>query len=177
MRKLPKIAILGYGRAGKDEAGAWLGRNTPLIYTGSTSQVLCPLIAIELGISEEEAWNTRHANREYWFEFGNNYRKGDPAKIARKCLLASDMVIGLRDKEELQACKDARLFDLIIWIHRLGTPVDPTVTFSRNDCDLIIDNVGTLKEYHQKLHKLAKFAGLENEHVWDRDIPSVVGEA
>lgn len=160
--RVPKIALLGYGRCGKDTAGEWLGKHTPLRYMGSTSSVICPLIAAELGVPVQEAWETRHNNRKFWYEWANNYRRDNPAKLAEFCLETGDMVVGLRDKFELECCRQKKLFDLTIWIHR-DVPVDPTVTFSRTDCDVVVDNTGTLDEYYARLAKLVKFAGLE---VW-----------
>lgn len=158
---IPKLAILGNGRAGKDTCGAWLGTHTLLRYVGSTSQVICPLIAKELGISEQEAWDTRHQNRKFWYDFANKYRIDDPTKLAKHCLKTGDMVVGLRDKVELQACKDAGLFDLIIWVERDTAVADPTVTFCRSDCDIIVENSGSFDELYHRLARLVSFAGLQ----------------
>jgi hypothetical protein len=156
----PKIALLGYGRAGKDTAGAWLGEHTPLRYVGSTSQVICPMIAKELDIPVEEAWRTRHQHRMFWYEWANAYRRDDPAKLAKKCLEQGDMVVGLRDIIELNACKAAGLFDLIIWIDR-DVPHDPTVTFTKEDCDIVVCNNTDLPTFYARLARLCRFAGIE----------------
>jgi len=158
--RLPRLAILGYGRAGKDEAGRWLGEHTDLRYAGSTSQVVCPLIAKDLGISEQEAWDTRHQNRIYWKDWCNNYGADDPAKLARYCLYRGDIVVGLRDKVELAAIKAEGLIDLYIWIDH-NVPVDPTVTFTVDDCDIVIRNHGTPGQLHEKLGRLAIAMGLD----------------
>lgn len=162
MGKNLKLAILGNGRAGKDTCGAWFGEHTNLKYVGSTSEVVCPLIAQELGISPEEAWNSRHNNRQFWYEWCNEYRKEDPAKLAKYCLSRGDMVVGLRDKIELYACKEEDLFDLIIWVDR-DVPEDKTVTFSREDCDIMISNRGSFEELYGKLARLAKSLGLDSK--------------
>lgn len=152
-----KIAILGLGRVGKDTAGAYIGNHSSLRYMGSTSNIICPIIAKHLGISEKEAWTTRHDgdNRMFWYNFCNEYRRDDPTKLARISLEVSDMVVGLRDKREFDACKEAGLFDLTIWINRDVAP-DPTVTFRREDCDVIIDNTGSFEQYYHKLDRLIK---------------------
>jgi hypothetical protein len=115
---------------------------------------------------------TRHKERKFWYEWANEYRKDDPAKLAKKCLEKGDMVIGLRDKLELQACKDANLFDLIIWIERNVEP-DPTVTFSRDDCDVIIDNNGTISQLQKKLSRLVNLDGVDvfDEPIQDLYLP------
>lgn len=155
----PKIAILGFGRAGKDTAGEIIGKMSPLRYVGSTSQVVCPMIAKDLGLTPEAAWADRHNNRMYWWRWCNEYRKDDPTKIARASLATGDLVVGLRDAIELEACKAAKLFDLILWINR-DVPVDPTVTFRREDCDVVIDNNDDLPTLEKRLARLLRFAGV-----------------
>jgi hypothetical protein len=157
--RLPKIALLGMGRAGKDEAGKWFGKYTPLKYVGSTSMVICPMIAAERGMDVKECWKNRHQERMLWYSWANHFRRDNPAKLAQTCLEVGDLVIGMRDKLELQACKDIDLFDLIVWINR-DVPDDPTVTFRREDCDIIIDNNESLDVFFTKLKRLAQFAGV-----------------
>ncbi len=155
----PRIAIVGRGRAGKDVSGAWFGANTPLRYVGSTSNVVCPLIARELGISAEEAWLDRHNNRMFWYNWCNEYRKDDPAKIAKVCLENGDIVVGLRDWREIEAIKELHIVDLVIWIER-NVPEDPTMTYGPEYADIVINNNGTIEELYEKLWNLSRFAGL-----------------
>jgi hypothetical protein len=160
MRKsVPTVALLGWGRAGKDEAGIWLGKNTALRYVGSSSNVACPMIAAELGITEEEAWNTRHQNRAFWKDWADKYRGDDGSKLCRAILEKGDIVVGLRDKFELDCCKREGLLDIIVWIDR-PVPQDFTVTFSVDDCDIVIRNHGTIEEFHQKLQRWVDFSGI-----------------
>jgi hypothetical protein len=155
-----KIALLGYGRSGKDTAGGFLGLFTPLRYVGSTSMVLCPLIANSLGIPVEQAWAERHKNRKYWYDWANAYREDDPTKLARRSLEYGDMVVGLRDKVELQACKEAGLFDLTIWVANCRVPYDPTVTFTAEDCDVILENNTSYAQFYERLMHLCRFGGI-----------------
>jgi hypothetical protein len=121
--------------------------------------VICPLIAAERNVTPEHAWVRRHRERKFWYDWANEYRKDDPAKLAKKCLEHGDMVIGLRDKLELQACKDANLFDLIVWIHR-DVPKDPTVTFEAADCHITLDNTRSKRDLYAKLEKLCYLFGV-----------------
>lgn len=159
---IKRLAIVGYGRAGKDTTGEYIGKLTSLRYVGSTSNIICPLIAAEQGITPEEAWNIRHDgdNRVFWYNRANEYRKDDPAKIIKASLDKGEIVIGIRDILELDAMKQQNLVDLIIWIER-RVPMDVTVTFKRDDCDIIIENNGTIPELYARIEKFVKFAGLK----------------
>lgn len=160
----PKIALLGYGRSGKDSGGYWCGMHTPLVYTGSTSDVVNPLIAAARGITPEENWARRHQERMFWYEWCNEFRRDDPTKLARAAIDAgADIIVGMRDAAELNACKAARLFDLTIWVENPRVPPDPTVTFTRDDCDIVIDNNRRLGHFHGKLANLIAALGIEVE--------------
>lgn len=149
-----KILFTGYGRAGKDEAAAYVAKITGLRYAGSFSWAALPYVAERLGLHPQVAWETRHTMRKQWYDYCNELRAPDATILARLVLAQGDVTAGLRDKVELDACKAAGLFDEIVWVERPGTPVDPTVTFGPQDCDRILVNEGTLEEYHAKLHEL-----------------------
>jgi hypothetical protein len=161
--KVPKLLIIGMGRSGKDTAGEWFGKHTILRYAGSSSNNVCPLIAKELGISEKEAWETRHENRMFWYNFANGLRKDDPNALTRLCLEKGDLVIGLRDKFEVESAQRDGYVDLTIWIER-DVPKDPTVTFDKSAADIIIENNGTLGQFYDKLESLAFCLGVLREY-------------
>lgn len=146
-----KLLFVGHGRAGKDEAAAYVAKITGLRYAGSFSWAVLPYIAARLGLHPQVAWETRHSMRKQWYAYCNDLRAADPTILARLVLAQGDVTAGLRDKVELDACKAARLFDRIVWIHRPGTPVDPTVTFGPQDCDEILTNGGSLWDFHIEL--------------------------
>lgn len=156
----PKIAIVGYGRAGKDTAGYFLSTITALRYTGSMSNVVCPLIAKEKGISAEEAWSKRHAERDYWKNWCDEYRKDDPTKIIRACLDVADIVVGVRGDLELYTAQASGLIHTTVWIGNPRVKVDPTVDFVEEDCDLTIYNDGDYAKFYRRLTNFARFAGL-----------------
>ena len=56
----PRIMIVGHGRAGKDTACEYLAKVTELRFAGTTSLYLAKYVAARLGISEQEAYCTRH---------------------------------------------------------------------------------------------------------------------
>ena len=156
-----KILFVGYGRAGKDEAAAYVSKITGLRYAGSTSWAVLPYMAARLGLHPQVAWETRHAMRKQWYDYCNELRAPDATILARMVLQQGDITAGVRDVVEIKAIKAAGLFDKIVWIHRPGTPKDPTVTFHPDDCDLVIENDSTLEEYHRTLRRLCRSWGLK----------------
>lgn len=153
-----KILFCGYGRAGKDDAAAYLSKITGLRYAGSFSWAALPYVAARLGLHPQVAWETRHANRKAWYDYCNDLRATDPTILARMVLAQGDIAAGIRDKVELEAVKRAGLFDRIIWINRPGVPVDPTLTFDEFDpaIDSSLYNIESLEVFHSTLRALAR---------------------
>lgn len=158
-RALPKIALCGPGRSGKDECAKWFSANTPLRFGRSTSQVIAPYVAERLGVSVPEAFARRHEDRELWFSVGNELRLHDPTFLVRECLRDGEIVVGLRNRDEMIAARSQRLIDLFVWISR-DVPHDQTQTYGPELCDIEIENRGTLADLFDRLEALARFAGI-----------------
>ena len=156
----PNILFAGYGRAGKDEAAQYLAWITKLRYAGSFSWAALPHMAQHLGMHPQQAWETRHHHRALWKTELDRLREHDQCYLARLVLKQGELAAGIRDKAEVDAVKREGLFDHIIWVHRPGIPVDPTVTFSPEDCNGEISNGGDLFEFHAKLKRLAGLLNL-----------------
>ncbi len=156
---LPKLAILGRGRCGKDTAGDFLKEHYNLRFEGGCSWAGKEFVAERLGLSVEEAWKTRHERRMDWYNLLNEYRKDDWARLVRKVFETSDFVCGIRDGEELKAAKAEGLIDLAVWVERAQAPFDPTLRYGPEDCDIVITNHLTIPEYLHKIDRLAKSLG------------------
>jgi hypothetical protein len=154
-----KLAICGPGRAGKDECGRWFAEHTPLRYSKSTSQVIAPFAAAHLGLSVEEAFRRRHEDRDLWFKLGCELRRDDPAYLAREVLRDGDLVVGVRDRAEMEATIREGLVSLVIWIDR-DVPVDPTLTYGRELADMVIENRWSLADLRRRLDRIARALGL-----------------
>ena len=150
------LGIMGPGRSGKDEAAEWFVKNRGLRYSGTTSVAISKRVAELEDISFEEAHSVRHERREYWRWLGDQMREDDPAALARIVREGSDMLVGVRAKVELKQVRKEKLCDLIIWIDRPGIPIDPTIEFGPELCDIIIPNWWGLREYHERLKILSK---------------------
>jgi hypothetical protein len=148
-----RLLIVGYGRHGKDTMADILEEITGLRYGGSTSWAALPFIARTLGMHPQKVWESRHANRQFWFDFCNVLRKNDPLFLVRRVLKQGDLVVGIRDKEELDCCRASGWFKRIIWVDALSRipEGDATVKFKPADCDEIIFNNTTRAEFVQRI--------------------------
>lgn len=63
-------------------------------------------VAKRLNIPEKEAFANRHANRQMWFEIGNELRaEFGPTYLAEQVARDCDFLIGIRNREELQRAR------------------------------------------------------------------------
>ncbi len=157
---MKKILLVGYGEVGKDDGLIYLSGITGLCNGGTTSKYLAKYVAQKLGCDPVTAYASRRENREFWYQVGRELRESDPGALLRDALAVGPLVAGVRDFEEIIAARRFNLVDLIVWIENITKPVDPTVKFGPEHCDVIIQNNASLDEYHEKLRRLAAFAGL-----------------
>jgi hypothetical protein len=161
----PILCISGHGRAGKDTAAEWFRDNTVLRFCGGSSWIgreyMARRLSQDLGrlVTPEEAFERRHEDRDKWYRYLNEYREGDPTRLLRDCLVSNDIICGPRDGCEVRAARAEGLFDLMVWIDR-PVPVDPTVTFSIEDADVIVRNHTTIEDYYLRLARLARVLGV-----------------
>jgi len=151
---LPKLLFVGHSRSGKGEAGLWFDSCTNCSYAGSTSALHVDDIAKELGVSPKRAWEERHSNRAYWRQWYDNYRIKDPSALVRESFLKGNIAEGTRARCEMDAVARYQLADLVIWVDRDGL-LDPTLEFGPEVADFVINNNGTLEDYHCRLRRLA----------------------
>ena len=161
-----RVAISGAGRAGKDEAASYLATITPLRYVAGTSYWARHLVFARmksLGYDYPDActcWGDRHNHRVLWAKIIGEYNAADPVQLYRDCLADQDMLTGVRWRHEQQACRAAGLVDLWVWISRPGIPHDPTMEYGPEECDVVLENNGTLKDFHATLQRFAYERGL-----------------
>lgn len=157
IRHLPNIAICGHSRAGKDEAAEWLQRNAGFRYGGSLSTYITPFAAARLGMSESEAYACRHKHRDLWKAIGIEMRSVDPGCLVGLALRAGNLVVGTRDRCELESDLWRELIHLVIWIER-DVPIDPTLEYGSEVAHIVIENNGSLAELGLKLQALVGFS-------------------
>lgn len=153
-----RILVVGWGRSGKDEAARFMNDDLGVKYAGSTSWAALPLMAERLGTHPQLAWEHRHANRQFWKDSCDDFRKENPTLLMQRAFHATPdgrVVTGVRDRIELVVAKEKGLFRHIIWIDRPGVPVDPTVTFTAGDATDYIKNDGDLRQFHRNVTRWA----------------------
>jgi len=165
-----RILFVGWGRTGKDEGAQYCEAHLGLRYGGSTSWAAKEDVAAALGVHPMTAWEQRHNNRQFWKDYCDWLRRDDPCLLIRRALATGDVVAGIRDRIEFLSAMKERLFDAVYWVNRPGTPEDFTVTFTQDDVlaagGIILENSGTLREYHRlvlkEVRKLGEPLGLSS---------------
>lgn len=166
------LLFVGWGRCGKDEAGAFFHSHLGVKCVGSTSWAALPPMAEILNLPQQKAWETRHENRQRWKDECDRLRKDNPLLLINRAFWGCDqvqtlwspkgrVVTGIRDKAEIDAAKQDCRFKHIVWIDRPGIPEDSTVTFGPEDATDYVRNDGDLRRFHRNLTRWAISVGLD----------------
>jgi cytidylate kinase len=155
-----RVLVVGHSGAGKDTACRYLAEVTKLRFAGTTSVYLARYVAARLGVSVDQAYRSRHANRNLWHRVGNEVRRRDPGMLLRESLEHAEITGGVRGIEEIEVSRRERLVDLIVWIDNDRVAKGSTLTFSQEDCDVVVPNHGSMEEFHRSLLRLARLTGL-----------------
>lgn len=160
----PKLLIVGYARHGKDTAAEFFRDNFGLTFKSSS------LAAAEIFIFDvlkdkygyktfDECFEDRVNHRAEWADLINEYNREDGSKLARCIMESSNCYIGMRDPYEINACMEAGLFDLVIWIdacERLPKEDMSSIKITKDIADVIIENNQTEEIFKAKLLKFGR---------------------
>lgn len=160
-----KLLILGSARHGKDTVAELLKKNFGLPFQSSS------LAASELFIydalkekygyqSHEECFADRGNHRSEWYRLIKEYNDKDKTKLARSILSKNDVYVGMRERSEVQACREQKLFHLIVGVYDPRKPEENKNSFNINlweDCDVVLPNASTLSNLEEKVKQLGKF--------------------
>jgi hypothetical protein len=152
----PRVAIVGYGRHGKDVSAMALHNYGPFRFCGSTSWHALPYMAKILNLPHQVAWDTRHERRDLWKSYCDYLRKDDPLFLIKLALKSGNVVSGIRDGVEIDAAIEQKLFDGILWVERPGFDADKTVTFDKSKATAVAVNDGTIEELRAKVRGWAQ---------------------
>lgn len=162
IQRLMILAIVGYGKTGKDTAADFLRKHTTLPYVGSTSWVALPLVADHLGMCQQIAWDTRSEHRTAWYKHCAYLKRDNPLFLVNLCIKKGGKIVtGLRELREVEACRDAGHH--IMWVDSSGRGItsDPSLTeFDQSIAHDVVDNNGTIPAFHNRLKTWAKKNGV-----------------
>lgn len=153
------MAVMGNSNAGKDTAAIWIDRHTCLRYPGSLSAIACPFMSRVLGKSCYDTWRDRHKDRELWYSTLNALSKSTNGILCRLALEEGNVVVGAREKNDVDIILDKDRCDLVVWIDCDLSVEDYRVSQYRKNADVIIVNDMT-SNLIEKISSLLKFAGI-----------------
>ena len=107
-----------------------------------------------------DCYNDRHNHRSEWFDLIDQFNKHDKTRLAKSILQVCDCYVGMRNAAEVDACRRARLFDIVVWVdarERVALEAPSSCTVSASQADYVIHNNGSLLELEQDVQKLAAF--------------------
>ncbi len=154
------VAVCGHGRSGKDTVAKFLRADFGLRYAGSTSWFAKEYVADRLGISAQEAWDSRHQHRRVWKDLCNELRRHDPLFFVNQVLACADIVTGLREEYEVKAAVSAGLLTHVLWVSRPGVEPDPTMAYGPELATSAIENGGTEDDLRGVVRRWAEGVGL-----------------
>lgn len=163
-QKYPTLLIIGQARHGKDTAAEYWNKHFGLSYQSSSMAAAEIFIFDELkdkyGYNTfEECFEDRVNHREEWFNMICDYNKDDLTRLGRAIVDKTGCYVGMRNIEEVEACKDKGVFDFIVWIDagdRLPPEDKASCTVTSQSADIVIENNGTQEEFEKKLERIGK---------------------
>lgn len=126
------VVILGPSRVGKDTAANFIKKNSNARFNGSSSSYLCEFVASLAHIGVDVVYDRRHSFKQVLFRLGNAIRDYRLSAIPLVASKYNDLVIGLRDRDEVQNVIENLSPSLVLYIER-DVPTDPTMTFTLDD--------------------------------------------
>lgn len=159
-----KLLIIGHGRHGKDTVAEILRDNFGYRFQSSSWWVckkhIYPTWGKDHYNSIEECYDDRHSDgmRKMWYDMIAEYNTPDETRTASEMLAAGNhMYVGMRRSAELEACKKAGLFDLIVWVDRsLSKPLeDPSsMQLFPTDADVVVDNNRDIEYLIEEMYRM-----------------------
>lgn len=159
-----KLCIIGHARHGKDTVAELISKELGLSFQ-SSSETLCEPVIYEAlkekyeYTSPKECYEDRGNHRDEWFQLISDYNREDLSKLARLILSRSDIYVGMRRREELEACIRQGLFDHVIWVRRdkyVGPEDESSCTVTPKYADITVNNNGSLRSLRRRVALMCK---------------------
>lgn len=149
-RDRPKLLIIGHARHGKDTLAKKIRDKLGFRFTSSSvfvgKECIWPEWGKERYNSFEEMFADRVNHRATWASLISAYNTPDKTKTAKIMIARGfDMYVGMRRMDEFTACRQAKLFDCVIWvdaIKRLPPEGRESMELTAACADLYCDNNG-----------------------------------
>lgn len=152
LQKKKTIVILGYARNGKDTVAEMLHHEFGLTFLSpsefAAKYIVFPKLQSDYA-TVRECFEDRVNRRALWFKLISEYNAKDKTRLVREILSRSDIYVGIRAKEELEAVKREEIADHIVWVDaskRLPPESSSSCTVGPEDADFILDNNGSLQD-------------------------------
>jgi hypothetical protein len=166
-----KLLIIGHAQHGKDTLADYL-RDRYGFQVADSSRRAARIFLFEAlrgkyGYANiEECYLDRVNHRAEWYDMICQYNTPDKSRLARDILKDSDVYVGMRDRAEIEACRSAKLFDLIFWVDASARmPLEPEDSFNIDQslADHVFDNNGHPDRLRHQVDKW-----LRTIWAWDR---------
>ena len=153
----PRLLIIGHALHGKSIFSEILSKNFDLKYEDSSYAAakifLFDKLKEKYGYKTfDECYLDRRNHRKEWHDEISAFNDPDKAKLAKKIMENNDIYVGMRSGDEINACKEQGLFDVILWVYRPGIALEPEDSFNIGigHADWVVFNDGEIEDLHQK---------------------------
>lgn len=158
------LIVTGYSRHGKDTVCEELERfgfSWASSSLWACSRIVYPALASVYGYTSlDECFADRMNHRKEWHDLIAAYNKGNLTRLARDIFSSKDIYCGMRNINELAACRRAGLVDAVVWVdayQRLGhKDTSDICSITKDDADFIIDNNCNEMRLRQKVRNIAR---------------------
>ena len=152
--------VCGLGGHGKDTFCEILEDKFNLTFE-SSSRASAPIVFDKIGekygySDHITCWADRRNHREEWFEIIAAMNQEYPT-TAKMLFDNYDVYCGCRSLKEFLMAKDHKLFQLSIWVDagkRLPDVKDPSCQIRKEDCDVVVDNNGTIDDLYDTVERI-----------------------
>ena len=155
------ILLLGHGQHGKSTVAHMLFQQYHLISRDSSFAsaeiFLYDMLKNKYGYNTlQECYKDRVNHRQEWYDLIYAYNT-PKTRLATEIFSNSDIYVGMRSNDELQACLKEGIINLIIGVYDYKKELESSESFDINIwevCDFIIPNSGTKDELKERVRKL-----------------------